>query len=337
MEVAGTAAIVGCGLIGRSWAISFARGGWQVRLFDRDADTAAAALEAVGRGADELAGWGLLDGQTAAEVRERVTVIAGSLDEAVARADHVQENTPEHADLKAAIFAELDRLAPAEAVIASSTSAMLPSAFTAKLAGRSRTLVVHPLNPPHLVPAVEIVPSPWTSAATVARTAATMAEIGQAPVVLIREVEGFVMNRLQGALLHEAFNLVAEGIASPADVDKAVAEGLGLRWSFMGPFETIDLNAPGGITDFIARYGPTYARMSPPVAQPVSWDGLVGAQIEMARAAHLPRDAIAPRQAWRDGRLMRLAAHKREIARVPLADTPAPAIDVEGPKIDPNR
>ncbi len=311
--MASTAAIIGCGLIGRSWAVSFARGGWRVQLFDRDADVAAEALAFVQRAAGELETFALSGGQSAAAILGRVT-IASSVADAVAQADYVQENTPERADLKAAIFGELDSLSAAETVIASSSSALLPSEFTSGLAGRARMLVVHPLNPPHLVPAVEIVPAPWTSTQTVGRAVSIMTEIGQAPVVLTREIAGFVMNRLQGALLHEAFHLVAEGIASPQDIDRAVAEGLGLRWSFMGPFETIDLNAPGGVGDFIDRYGPSYARMTPPLAQPVSWQGEAGAIVGEARSAALPREGILARQAWRDNHLVRLVAHKRAMA-----------------------
>jgi len=310
--LARTVAIVGCGLIGRSWAVSFARGGWQVRLFDQDPAVAEAALEFVARVAGELEAVGLSGGRTAAAMRSAVAV-AGSLPEALAGAGHVQESTPEQAELKTQVFGELDALAPPEAVIASSASALLPSEFTQALARRARTLVAHPLNPPHLVPAVELVPAPWTSPQAMQRTAAVMTEIGQVPIVLRREVAGFVMNRLQGALLHEAFRLVAAGIAAPGDIDRAVADGLGLRWSFMGPFETIDLNAPGGIADFIARYGASYARMAPTMAQPVPWHGQAGATVEAARVAELPRDRILDRQAWRDQRLVQLAAHRRSV------------------------
>src|SRR5690606_2084294 len=116
------------------------------------------------------------------------------------------------------------------------------SAFTEALKNRSRCLVAHPINPPHIIPLVEIVPAPWTDPAVVERTRALMNEVGQAPIQLTREVSGFVVNRLQGALLAEAFRLVENGVCTTADVDAAVADGLGLRWSFVGPFETIDLN-----------------------------------------------------------------------------------------------
>ena len=159
----------------------------------------------------------------------------------------MQENAPERLDVKKAIFSELDRLAPQSAVLASSTSAILPSRFTEHLAHRHRCLVIHPINPPYLIPAAEVVPAPWTAPETVERARAFLVAAGQAPIVMKRELDGFVMNRMQGALLEEAFRLVADGFASVEDVDVGIREGLALRWSFMGPFETIDLNAPAGV------------------------------------------------------------------------------------------
>ncbi len=196
----------------------------------------------------------LLDGANAAGVRSRI-VLEPELRRALHGTVHIQENAPETLETKRRVFAQLDAAAPPDAIIASSSSALLPSAFVAELPGRRRCLVAHPLNPPHLVPAVEIVPAPDTDPEVVARCAALMRRIGQSPIVLTREIEGFVMNRLQGALLEEAFRLIDAGIVSASDLDVALKDGLGLRWSFMGPVETIDLNAPGGVSDFVGRYG----------------------------------------------------------------------------------
>src|SRR5690606_4079384 len=230
------------------------------RLFDHLPNAAAAGLAEIGKTLQDPVAANLPRGADPAAVLGRIRC-AESLAEAVAGAVHVQENAPEHLDVKQRVFAELDAAADKATVLASSSSALLPSRFTAGLAGSARCLVAHPLNPPHLIPAVELVPSPQTSAETVAATRALLADIGQKPVVLNREIEGFIMNRLQGALLDEAFNLVARGYASVEDVDTAMSAGLGRRWSFMGPFETIDLNAPGGVKGFIERYGPAYAEI----------------------------------------------------------------------------
>jgi L-gulonate 3-dehydrogenase len=159
-----------------------------------------------------------------------------------------------------------------------------------------------------------VVPAPWTSAETVDRTAAFLKAAGHAPIVMKREIDGFLMNRLQGALLEEAFRLVADGIASVEDVDVGLREGLALRWSFMGPFETIDLNAPGGIGDYIDRYQQIYARLFPSMQRRVDWAGPVKDVVMAQRRLRVPAAGLSDRQAWRDRRLMALAAHKRRIA-----------------------
>src|SRR5258707_1216377 len=145
-------------------------------------------------------------------------------------ADYVQENTPEKVEIKRAVFARLDAIARPDTILASSTSALLPSSFTQELAGRARCIVVHPLNPPYLIPAAEVVPAPWTDAHVIERTAAFLRGAGHAPIVMKRELEGFVMNRLQGALLEEAFRLVESGHASVEDIDIGLRQGLAFSW-----------------------------------------------------------------------------------------------------------
>src|SRR4029079_12500760 len=170
------------------------------------------------------------------------------------------------------VFARLDKQAPANAVLASSTSAIPASQFTQDLERRARCLVAHPVNPPHLVPVVELCGAPWTSAATLARAREVMTAVGQVPVTVRRELDGFVLNRLQGALLSEAMRLVAEVYISPEDLDKTVADGLGRRCSFMGPFATIELNAPGGVPDYCARYGGFYRKLGEEPPRAIVWD-----------------------------------------------------------------
>ena len=206
----------------------------------------------VSDGQDELKAHGLLDDAKAAAKRVR---ISASLADALDGASFVQENTPETIETKRAIFSELDRLAAPDAILASSTSTIVASLFTEKLKGRHRCLVAHPVNPPHLVPLVELVGAPWTSPETIAKAKAIYQQVEQVPIVVKREIEGFILNRLQAALLSEAFRLAGAGYVSPQDLDKTLKDGLGLRWSFMGPFDTIELNAPGGIPDYCERYG----------------------------------------------------------------------------------
>jgi 3-hydroxyacyl-CoA dehydrogenase len=307
-------AIVGSGFIGRAWAITFARGGHDVALWDNDKQAPARALDFMRTVLPDLSANDLLNGRSAEEVFAHIR-IEDDLAAALAGASHVQENTPEELTIKKAVFAELDEAAPADAVIASSSSAILPSHFTGNLAGRSRCLVVHPINPPYLIPAAEVVPAPWTSPAVVGRTRDFLVSCGQAPIVMKRELDGFIMNRMQGALLEEAFRLVADGYASIEDVDIGIREGLALRWSFMGPFETIDLNAPGGVRDYVARYQGLYANMFAQMQRRVDWAGPVMETVERERRRRLPAADLGKRQIWRDRRLMALAAHKRRAAR----------------------
>jgi len=157
-----------------------------------------------------------------------------------------------------------------------------------------------------------VVPAPWTAPEVVTRTRDFLIECGQTPLVMKRELDGFIMNRLQGALLDEAFRLVADGYASVEDVDVGIRDGLALRWSMIGPFETIDLNAPGGVRDYVERYQGIYENLFYQMQRRVDWAGPVLDEIERDRRARVPASDLEARQAWRDRRLMALAAHKRQ-------------------------
>ena len=302
-------AVVGAGLIGQAWAIVFARGGCNVRLWDGDAAALGRAKEMV----DELAGklqiHGLLD--DAAAVAARIVPVEG-LETALDGVVYVQENLPERVELKQDIFVRMDALAPSDAILASSTSSIPASSFTEHVPGRGRCLVAHPVNPPYLVPVVELCGAPWTDAQALSQARALMRQVGQKPVTVNRELEGFVLNRLQGALLREAFRLVEQGYVSVEDLDVTVKDGLGLRWSFMGPFETIDLNAPAGIADYCARYGPMYESIAKEQTDTSAWSGELVAGLESQRRELLDEAQLLERRIWRDGRLMALMRHKKE-------------------------
>lgn len=305
----GVVAIVGAGLIGRAWAVVFARAGWTVRLTDPHGPTLDAAPGLIRDELQALHTHGLVDDPAGAAARVDV---AASLAEAVSGAGFVQENGPETVEAKRALFAELDRLADPEAILASSTSAIVASRFTEGLAGRGRCLVGHPVNPPHLVPVVEVCGAPWTLPAAIERARAVYRGVGQVAVTVNREVEGFVLNRLQGALLAEAFRLVGEGVMSAEDLDETVRQGLGLRWSFLGPFATIELNAPGGIPDYCARYTGFYKRLAADAAGPSAYEG-ANAERVAASWPHAPSpDRLVARTRWRNERLAALLAHKRQ-------------------------
>lgn len=303
-------AIIGSGLIGRAWAMVFARAGHPVKLYDAAPGATDKAIGLIREGLAELHQFGLIT-ESADTVMKRVSG-ATTLADAVRDADYVQENTSERLDVKREVYRALDEAAPAHCILASSTSTIQTSRFSEGLPGRHRCIVAHPVNPPHVVPIVEISPAPWTSPDVVARTRALHEKVGQVPITVRKEVEGFILNRLQAALLLESWRLVKEDYVSVEDLDKCIKDGLGLRWSFMGPFETIDLNAPGGVSDYARRYGPVlYGMMKD--ARPEPWDDALVAKIEAERRRIMRQDEHAGREAWRDRRLMALIAHKREM------------------------
>lgn len=301
-------AIVGAGLIGRAWAIVFARAGCSVAIYDALPEALAGCEKLLHENISDLAQHGLIK-EAPAVVLARIMPVT-TLAEALQGAALVQENVRETIEAKRAIFAEMDALAAPDTILASSTSWMMASEFSEDLPGRHRIMVGHPVNPPYLVPLVELAPAPWTDPAAVERARDLYARAGQSPVLLKKEITGFLLNRIQGAVLNEALNLYANGYASVEDLDKVLKDGLGLRWSFMGPFETIDLNAPEGVVDYAQRYGPTYREVARSQL-PNDWDGALLARIEAERRTVLPADQLAERTRWRDNRLMALVAHQR--------------------------
>ena len=173
-------------------------------------------------------------------------------------------------------------------------------------------LVAHPANPPYLLPIVELSGSELTSAKTITQARQFLEKIGMAAITINKAVKGFVLNRLQVALLAEAFRLIEDGVVSGADLDKTVKHGLGLRWSFMGPMETIDLNAPGGIRDYLERFGPAFSEIAREQTETTPWNNAKYTALEANRRNVMEQSEIAERTIWRDRRLMALSRHKKE-------------------------
>lgn len=292
--MARTVSIIGCGLIGRAWTIVFARAGLEVRIWDADPATLEGAMEAlhatsIEAGEDPF-------------ILARVT-IGADMQSALEGAEWVQENGPERIEIKRRIYADLDRLAAPDTILASSSSALVASQFAEGLDGRHRILVAHPVNPPHVIPVVELCPSPDTVPDVMNRADALMRDVGQVPVRLSREIDGFVLNRLQAVLLAEALSLVEQGIVSPEGLDDTVCHGLGRRWTLLGPLATINLNAPGGVADYLDRYGPTMARLSDSAARGEAFTRKAG---EITAAALPGSDRVAELSRSRDRMLAAL-------------------------------
>ena len=235
-------AIIGAGVIGASWATAFLARGMDVVA----SDPAPGAEEALRKTVD--AQWpamqqiGLSPGASTERLR-----FAASPEEAVADAGFVQENGPERLDIKRDLFRRLDKAAPPDALLATSTSTITISEFQdACTRHPERVVLGHPFNPPHLIPLVEVGGGKQTALDAIERALNFYRAMGKHPIHLRREITGHVANRLQAALWQEAFSLVKAGVASVADVDAAIAHGPGLRWSLLGPFMNLHLSGGAG-------------------------------------------------------------------------------------------
>jgi 3-hydroxyacyl-CoA dehydrogenase len=249
-------AIVGAGLIGLGWAVVFSRAGYRVTVTDPDQEQLD-RLSVRARAELELCAAESPDGE-GVDVEGSAERIAYERDlaAAVGDADYVQECVPEQIALKQEVFRALDHLARPDAILASSTSALQPDDIFALVSegGRHRCLVAHPTNPPHIVPLVELVGGSETPPELVEAARVFLDGVGQTPIVVLKPAYGFVLNRLQLALFREAVSLAREGVASVADIDRSVSEGLGLRWALLGPYGVEATNADG-VRDDLEKFG----------------------------------------------------------------------------------
>ncbi len=284
--------LIGGGLIGASWAAIFSKSGFNVFVYDSFPTVFDTFNERVKLFLEELKS---IDPEINIEESLSRISINVSIEDLCKSVDYIQESAPEILSVKQELFAKLDMLAPNHVVIGSSSSAMPISTITQNLKGQHRCLIAHPANPPHLIPCVEICPGPNTSSLTIEKAKDIFDKSGASTVNIKKEIDGFILNRLQGALLNEALRLYSEGYANSDEIDATIRDGLGLRWAFMGPFETIDLNAPGGIRDYMARYGPMYTEMAKTQTSFPDWSDQVGEKLEIERRKLLPEDQLQER------------------------------------------
>jgi 3-hydroxyacyl-CoA dehydrogenase len=226
--------------------------------------------------------------------------LAGSLPQALEQAAYVQECGPERLPVKQQLYADLDRAALPDAVLASSTSAFDMTEIARDVRHPERCIVAHPVNPPHVIPVVEVLGGALTHRTTVDETKAFLRAVGQTPVLLKKHIHGFLLNRLQFALVREAMHLLESGVADVEAIDAVVSEGLGLRWALLGPFAVADTNKDEGvrayfggyeawITDLMNQLGPT-----PTIDQKLIEQ--IGRALDEVRG-EVPRAAV---RAWRD-------------------------------------
>lgn len=279
-----TIAVIGCGTIGVSWAAYFLSRGLLVTAFDPDTNARAYFAQRV---AEDMRALG---------VDPLTPVVSPTLEEALQGAELVVENAPESIALKQQVLADIQRIAPSQALVVSSTSSLKHSDITEGTPAPERIIIAHPFNPPHLVPLVELY---GPDSERVQRLADFYHSIGKQPVVLRKEMVGHIANRLSSALWREALYLLQEGVASVEDIDLAVTAGPGLRWAIQGPFLTYHLGGgQGGIRHYLEHLGPSQEYRWASLGQPTMSDELyeqVIQGVELATHGHSLPDLFSER------------------------------------------
>ena len=256
--------LVGGGVIGTGWSIRCLAHGLDVSVTDPAPGAEANLREAVERAWPIMEQAGLADGAS----RDRLDFVS-SIEEAVGGADFVQENVPEREDVKASVLSEIGRHAPSDAIIASSSSGLLPSRIQAEAAAPERVIIGHPFSPLYILPLVEIVGGRETSEEAVRTAAGYYRRIGMRPLHVRNEIEAYISDRLQQAIWYEALHLVNDGIATIPEVDAAITGGPGLRWAFMGTAMAWHVaSGEGGMRATMAHFGPAmelpWTKLVPP-------------------------------------------------------------------------
>lgn len=305
-------ACVGSGLVGQGWATLFALAGYEVVLEDTKDEALDEALRRIEKQMRFLEGVGFAVGVDEALSR---LVKSTDLKDAVKEADFVQESVFESYSVKKDVFREMDEVTRQDVVLASSSSGLLMSEIQkAARLHPERCIVAHPFNPSYLVPLVELSPGDKTSEETTIKTRELMEDIGKVPVVLRKEVHGFIANRLSAALWREALNLVDSGVASAEDVDKAVVNGPGMRWAIMGPYLTYHLGGGRGGIEYLMRHiDVTKAKWLETMAK---WTETPESAIEKAIAGVYEMEIVKERsyeelEKWRDCGLVDVLKSRR--------------------------
>jgi len=315
MTATGPVAVVGTGVIGAGWAAQFLAAGHDVTAYDPAPGAEDRLRVAVADAWPVLTRLGL-----ATDASPERLIFTADMEKALANATFVQESGPERVDLKQRLFAMLDEATPAEVVIASSSSGLLPSRLQAMCGLHpERVLVGHPFNPAHLIPLVEVVPGARTSEAAVQTALAFYTALGKRPIHVRQELPGHVTNRLQAALWQEAYSLVERGVASVADIDAAISYGPGLRWALLGPLVNQHLSGgAGGMAHTLEHLGPP-AQVWMDDLRPVRLTPELASQLVDGVDAELA--AIDQRElvAQRDELLVSLIEQKRSHRALPSA------------------
>lgn len=302
--------ILGAGSIGTSFAAAFSDVGWNVVISDPNSMRSQAVKQQVHEHKDAMALAGLVSGFKEGEID-----VVAAPEVALKNASLVLECGPEDLSIKREIFAKLLDATSEETLLATASSAILISQIVTNSEQQSRCIVAHPVNPPSVLRLVELCPAPGTSEYFIEKAKTLFATAGFQSAVLGREIEGFILNRLQGAVLREAYRLVDEKIAEPKDIDNVMRLGLGPRWALSGPFETAELNTPGGIAAHATRMGPAYKRMGEERGESVEWTPELVERVVLARNEARGNITISERAAWRCRAVAQLVAIRDRLSR----------------------
>uniref|UniRef100_A0A0B6YTV8 3-hydroxyacyl-CoA dehydrogenase NAD binding domain-containing protein n=1 Tax=Arion vulgaris TaxID=1028688 RepID=A0A0B6YTV8_9EUPU len=314
-------AVIGSGLIGRSFSMLFASGGYRVVIFDIEPAQTKAAKNDIRQQLANLESNGLLKGTLTKEEQFDNISTTENLQDCLQDAFFIQECVPEQLELKRKVWAQIDSLVTGDVILSSSTSALLPSVISEGLVHRNRFIISHPTNPPFYVPAIEVVPAAWTDATVIEKTVSLLKESGLVPVVLKKEIPGFVLNRIQYAIMGECYRLIRDGVVNPIDCDTIMSQGLGMRYAFMGPWETGYLNAEGMIS-YGERYSDMILGIQNTFGPPVRMEGPTLQTIHSAMEELAgPVEDIQARRKWRDTRLISLAKLKRDFEKADHTDS----------------
>jgi 3-hydroxypropionate dehydrogenase (NADP+) len=305
---------IGAGLVGRGWATLFSSAGYEVILYDLNEDVLEKALRQIKSDLMFLETNELLPKSETEKSLKRIKM-TGVLAEAVVNADYIQESVFDNYDSKKKIFKEMDEMAPKSAILSSSTSGLLMTEIQKAVAEPERCVLAHPYLPVHLMPLVEVVGGRQTASDALTATCGLMEKIGKTPVLLKKEVPGYIVNRLQAALLREAIDLVDSGVASAEEVDKAFCLSAGLRGPLMGPLLRAHL-AGDGIERFFTNYSQSYRARWESMA---TWHSISSraenANIESVNEMKVVRTkSLDEIKSWRDEKLVKILRIIREDA-----------------------
>jgi len=300
-------AVIGAGIMGRGISLVYAMNGCKVRLFDNDIKALGKAKGLIGADLELMVEEGLCPASRRREIIDNI-VATESMGEAVGSVEFITEAVPESLELKWQVFDRLEALSSKSAIIASNTSTLPLSDLARHLARPERMIITHFFNPAHLVPLVEVIKTEATPPEVLADALALLRRIGKVPVVLKKEVPGFIANRLQAAVMREALHLVRSGVADMHDVDTAMTAGPGFRWSVIGPLETADFGGLDTWQSVMNNLAPELddARTAPAVIKELNRQGHLGVKTGQGFYSYPTGNVVADKIRSRDLAFIRL-------------------------------